>query len=407
MVIDMRRRVICLALALAMVLSVCACGKEKEKVSLTVWIPDTEEQMIEVAIEEFKKANAKEADFEIKIEFESVDGVKQTVLTNIEAAADVYNFASDQFYDLYSNGALYKLNNADSVIDACGGKDAAIIKNASENGDLYAFPMTNSNGYFMYYNSDYFKVSDVKNLNTMLEVAASKGKKVAMDWNSGWYLYSFFAGAGKGVKLDDARSKNICDFNSQEGTFKGTDVAQAMLDIATSKGFKAVISADFINEVKSGSVVALVSGAWNATALKEIWGDSLAAVRLPEYNIADTSVQMRSFAGFKYMGVNPKSKNVEWAAKLAQYLTSKEQQEARFKTTGECPANVEAANSDEVKASPAISALVKQAAFADVQDVGENFWTPMSKLGVYLASGNPDKVDLQKLLDDTVKEIEG
>ncbi|MGN0481259.1 MAG: extracellular solute-binding protein, partial [Lachnospiraceae bacterium] len=342
----------------------------------------------------------------IKVESESVDGVKQTVLTNIAAAADVYYFASDQFYDLYSSGALLKLDDVESVIDECGGDDAAIIKNVSIDGDLYAYPMTNSNGYFIYYNKDYFRESDVDNLNNMLDIAASVGKYVAMDWNSGWYLYSFFAGAGKTVQMNSSRSRNVCDFDSQEGQFTGVDVADAMLDIATSKGFKAVLSSEFIDEVRNGSVVALVSGAWNATAIKEIWGDSMAAAKLPTYNIADTSVQMRSFAGFKYMGVNPQSKHPEWACQLAKYLTDKSQQEIRFRTTGECPANEEAAASDEVKASIAITALVEQAPFADVQDVGKNYWTPMSKLGAYLASGNPDNIDLQKLLDDTVKEIE-
>lgn len=402
----MGKRVLCLMAALLIACSLCACGKKKEQVTLTVWVAQEEKEMVSAAIEEFKQANADEAVFDIKVEPEGVDGVKQTVLTNIEAAADVYNFASDQFYDLYSNGALMKLDNVDTVINECGGKNAAIVKNVSENGDLYAYPMTNSNGYFIYYNKDYFKESDVANFNNMLDIAASSGKYVAMDWNSGWYLYSFFAGAGKSVSLDSSRSKNICDFNSQDGQFKGTDVALAMLDIAASKGFKAVLSSDFIEQVKNGSVVALVSGAWNANAIKEIWGDSMASAKLPTYNIADTTVQMKSFAGFKYMGVNPKSKNSGWASELARYLTNRQQQEIRFRTTGECPANTEAAAAAEVKASVAIAALVQQSPYADVQDVGANYWAPMSRLGIYLASGNPDNVDLQKLLDDIVKEIE-
>ena len=56
---------------------------------------------------------------------------------------------------------------------------------------LYGYPMTADNGYFMYYNKDYFTEEDVKSLDTMLSVAQAAGKKVAMEFNSGWYLYSF------------------------------------------------------------------------------------------------------------------------------------------------------------------------------------------------------------------------
>lgn len=51
--------------------------------------------------------------------------------------------------------------------------------------------MTADNGYFMYYNKDYFTEEDVKSLDKMLSVAQAAGKKVAMEFNSGWYLYSF------------------------------------------------------------------------------------------------------------------------------------------------------------------------------------------------------------------------
>lgn len=44
---------------------------------------------------------------------------------------------------------------------------------------------------FMYYNKDYFTEEDVKSLDKMLSVAQAAGKKVAMEFNSGWYLYSF------------------------------------------------------------------------------------------------------------------------------------------------------------------------------------------------------------------------
>ena len=63
-------------------------------------------------------------------------------------------------------------------------------------GKLYAFPMTADNGYFMYYDSSVFSAEDVKSLDKMLEVAGTAGKKVFMDLSNGWYIASFFLGAG-------------------------------------------------------------------------------------------------------------------------------------------------------------------------------------------------------------------
>ncbi len=401
------RKLLCCTLVICMFVALPGCGKEKERVSLTVWVAEEDKDLTLDAIGEFVKAHEGEADFDIKVESESVEGVKQTVLTNVAKAADIYNFADDQFWDLYQGGALLAVDkDVDGIIEASGGRNAAIIENVTEDGKLYAYPLTNSNGYFLYYNKDYFTEENVTNLNKMLEIAASNRKYVIMDWNSGWYLYSFFAGAGMSVGLDESRQHNVCDFNSTDGAFTGVQVVNAMLEIASSKGFKNVISDKFIEEVQSGKAIALVSGAWNAKLIKEAWGDSMAATKLPTYNIADTSVQMRSFAGFKYMGVNPNSSHKEWAHKLAMWLTTEQQQLRRFNDIGECPANEKAAASDAVRASIAISALVNQNRFADIQDVGDNYWTPMSRLGAYLASGNPDRVDLQKLLDDVVKEIQ-
>ena len=49
-----------------------------------------------------------------------------------------------------------------------------------------------------------------------------------MDFKSGWYLYSFFKGAGLNVEISEDGLTNICDWNTTEGKYKGIDVAEAM-----------------------------------------------------------------------------------------------------------------------------------------------------------------------------------
>ena len=90
---------------------------------------------------------------------------------------------------------------------------------------------------------------------------------------------------------------------------------------------------------------------------------------------------------------------------LAEYLTSEEVQTARFEARNLGPSNINAASSEAVKSDKAISALAAQAPFSTPQVIGGNYWSPAETLGQILASGNPDNIDLQKLLDTAVEGI--
>ena len=99
-------------------------------------------------------------------------------------AADIYAFADDQFRSLCQNNALLEITeNVDEIIEANGGKESAAVKSASYDGKLYAYPMTASNGYFLYYNKEYFTEEDVKSFDRMLEIAEKNDKKFLEDFS--------------------------------------------------------------------------------------------------------------------------------------------------------------------------------------------------------------------------------
>lgn len=114
---------------------------------------------------------------------------------------------------------------------------------------------------------------------------------------------------------------------------------------------------------------------------------------------------MGSFAGYKYIGVNSNTKQKKWASMAARWLTTYKYQMIRYQTTGECPANLEAANSYKVQISAPIAALNQQNQHATVQNVLDNYWEPMEAFGKAIISGDVQKEDLQALLDRTVQEI--
>ena len=178
-----------------------------------------------------------------------------------------------------------------------------------------------------------------------------------------------------------------------------------MLSIAASPGFASRTDTEFLEGVRNGSVIAGVSGVWNAMAVQEAWGENAGAVKLPTYTCRGRQVQMASFSGCKLIGVNAYSRNPQWAARLAEWITNEENQRLRFQLRGQGPSNISAAESAEVQASPAIAALLAQSEFSQLQRVGGKFWDPVAEFAGNCARGNPSGTPLQAQLDHMVEGV--
>lgn len=372
------------------------------KVSLTLWGAKEDKELLTQIVDNFKQEYAGQADFDITIGEQSESECRDVLLGNVEEAADVFTFADDQLMALAASGVLKPVENADAVKSA---NAEGAVTAASIGDDLYAYPLTADNGYFMFYDKSVFSDEDVKTLDGMLNAATAAGKKVAMDWSSGWYLYSFFGNTGMELGLNEDGISNHCDWNSTDNKIKGVDVAQAMLAISANPGFINTNDEGFTAGAKDGSIAAGISGVWSATELQKAWGKNLGAAKLPTYTCGDAQVQMASFAGYKLVGVNSYSKHTDWATKLAEWITSEENQKLRFEMRGQGPANTNAASADEVKKSPAIQALIAQSEFASLQRIGNNYWSPIAEFGASMAQGNPSGKDLQEQLDTMVEGI--
>ena len=198
---------------------------------------------------------------------------------------------------------------------------------------------------------------------------------------------------------------NYCNWNAVDTDIKGTDVARALLEISANPAFASVTDTEFVAGVLDGTIIAGVSGVWNATTLEKAWGADYGAAKLPTYTCAGRQVQMSSFAGYKMIGVNAYSEHTDWAGKLAAWITNEENQTLRFLQRGQGPSNIHAANSPDVAASPAIQAIIAQSEYANLQRVGGNFWEPVQVFGQTMWEGNPQGTNLQELLDNMVAGI--
>ena len=373
-----------------------------ETVELTVWGAEEDEELLRQIIDGFKETYQGQANFSITYQPQGESGCKDALMVDLEAGADVFAFADDQLNTLVAAGALEPVEDWEPVKEA-NIKEA--VEAASVGGTLYAYPLTADNGYFLYYNKQYFKEEDIKSLDRMLAIAQERGKIISMDWSSAWYVYSLFGNTGLEVGLNEDGITNFCTWNGTDGDIKGTDVANAMLRIAASPGFSSLNDEGFLKGVRDGSVIAGVSGVWNALAVKEAWGSGYGAAKLPTYTCAGKQVQMASFSGYKLVGVNAYSKHYDWALKMAEWITNQANQELRFQLRGQGPSNKNAAASEEVQQSPAIVALLEQSEFSKLQRVGGNFWIPVETFSKNMAEGNPENQNLQEQLDKMVEGV--
>lgn len=371
-------------------------------VEIDLWCSELESYQTVMAslVEEFE-AQYPDVDFNITIGSCSEADTKDRVLEDVEAAADVFVFADDQLQELVNAGALQAVETT-FTYDVATANSASTVEAASIDGTLYAYPLTASNGYFLFYDSSVFSDEDVASWDGILAKAEEAGVKVGMDVGNAWYLYGFFAGAGLELSMNEDQS-NTCNWNATDTTPTGADVAEAVSAICANSAFVSCSNTDATASAANGEMKAFVDGTWDSSAFQDAYGEGFAATKLPTFTCAGEQVQMGSYAGYKFVGVNSYSDQIGWSMILAEYITNETSQAAIGAATGEGPANVVAASSEEILAQPALAALAAQAEYADLQRVGGAYWDPAASLGQNLVEGNNS--DVQALLDEAVEGI--
>lgn len=371
-------------------------------IALTIWVEGSNIACTEKMLESFQQEYANEADFEITIVEKPDADTKKNLLGDIHNGADVFPLPDDQLYGMIAAGALSPVIDADTVRSE-NLEDA--IDAASYNDTLYAYPYSADNGYFLYYDKNYYSEEDVKTLDRILEVAAENGKKFTMEFDSGWYLYSFYGLTGLEFGINDDGVTNHCNWNSTENAIKGTDVTEALLSITSNPGFLSQSNDNLADSIRSGEVIAAIGGIWNAVDIAKLWGEDYGACKLPTYTCVGKQVQMSSFTGYKMMGVNAYSEHTEWAHKLAQWLTNEENQTLRFAERSQGPSNKKAAASDAVSQVPAIAAVIDQSQYGTLQRVGNSYWNACSSYANTILNGNPSNIPLQDMVDTLTNGI--
>ena len=430
----MKKFLIIIASLLVLCLALVSCGGgntdnggndegKKEKVTLTVWGSQEDQEMLKEMCAAYAAANPdKEYKFLFGVQGEGDAADK--VLNDVTSGPDVFSFASDQINKLIAGGALARIggqaeqdvianNSATSV-------DAATITVNGEN-QLFAYPCTEDNTLFLYYDKSVIADDQVDTLDELLDAAHKAGRKVHFKLNDdGWYLSSFFFAYPElkyEVEYDEAMVETSVSLNYNNA--QGLAVMKALVKYVNHPALVIQTADDKLvagfTPTAEGTVEAAagVSGTWNRKAIYDLLGDNMGVAKLPTVEIDGEQKQLTTFMGCKLIGVNGFSQNKAEAHKLAQWLTNEENQLKRFETRGFGPSNKNVAASEAVANDPVISAVMDQAKFSRAQkSVPGNYWTPMGALITPFierkeAGTLADYTDaeLQELLDSLVSQI--
>ena len=320
------------------------------------------------------------------------------VVQDVVSAPDIYCFAQDQLARLVQANALAK--PIPQVKDEVkSSHDAGSVSAASIEGEMYAYPLTADNGYYMYYDTSI--ITDTESLEQIIadveayNAAHPKEKKyIRFALNNAWYTASFFFATG-------CKSEWVVDGNGQ---FTGVnDNWNSDAGLVAMKGMTKLAQADcYRPEIDTFSDAAVViTGTWATNAAKEHFGDNLGATDLPSFTVDGQSYHLGSFTGYKFMGVKPQtdSKRAAVLSLLAAFLTSEECQMQRFNQFGWGPSNVNAQAKDEVKNDESLLALALQGEHGIPQtQIHGDWWTTAKVLGDNAKDYSSDE-DLKSCLE--------
>ena len=389
----MRKRAVAVLLAALMtcgmaVTGLTGCGSEEdgaESVRLMVWSPQGDQskdarEWLQTCCNAFAEEHP---EWDITFVYGVADEASAAgqVAQDPEASADVFLYANDNLTTMTDANALVKF----------GGKYREEIKNTNsetslasvmKDGEVYGVPFA-INTWFMFYDKSVFSEEDVKNLDTMLE----KGV-VSFPFVNSWYLPAFYFGNGCTLFGDGTDASKGADFGGE----KAQEVTDYLIDLEANPNFRIDDLGSGIAGLRDGSINAMFSGSWDATAVREALGDNMGVAALPTYTLDGEEKQMYSYAGTKAVGVNAQSKYMLPAVELAIFLGNEYSQRLHYELERVVPTHTALLADQEILSDEVVAAInetfnhtsILQPNLAEMA----NCWTPVENMGKGIRNGS-------------------
>lgn len=435
-------KVLCGALLLSASFTLVGCNKDDNVIM--IWGPEEHRAMYTELAEQFKKENPScNARFEFAAQGDA--GAYANMSIDPQAGGSIVSYPNDQLNNLNRIGAVAPIlgENLTWIKE----KNTEATVEAGKIGDTYyGYPIQGDNGYYMYFNRDAFINTSVwdtatdslkndytfRDLYKALDEKGGKWANGQVSWAIGdsWYVSGVFFGAGANYDVryneegEQIASTNTFGFEGEDmktGDFtKGLHAVEALKNSFTtedgklsphymySDADKAALN-DNISKYKTDAekpLAAVICGTWKAKEIQEAWGDNYDATLLPMLEGKDgVKFRMKTFAGYKLLGVNPLCKyaskseeNLMMLHKAARFFSDYDSQIKRYDITGAGPSNKEALASEKISKDVALQALNAQydvactdakgqdngKGYRSQDSVPQNYWTPIQAFGAAL-----------------------
>lgn len=423
------KKAIALILALVMLLGLVACGGSSDSqnsdgggnsgggnsggsndsqyasdAAIKVWGSQEDQDYLRQVITMFKEDHPEAAGWTIETAVISSADAKNEILKDATTAADVFEFASDQLAALVDAGTLYRITSDRAEIEANNQETAVAASMMGDN--LYGYPST-SNSYILYYDKSMYTEDEVKSLDTMLAKDLGNVVNFSMDLDNGWYMASYFFGAGCTLFGPDGQDPTECSFNNAGGVLAGKYILGLTQNSKVGNHDDTLLLSGFADR----SLGATISGTWNANAISEYLGDDYGVTTFPTITLSDGSVvQPSPIVNFNIYGINAQTQYPLESMLFANYLTSEKVQKLRFEMRNSTPVNKNLVNDTAfLSQSPACAALAAQVALASTVQPSisqiNNFWSPMEAFGQDCIAGAITETNMQEKLDVLVNSI--
>ena len=431
----MKKKLLALLLALGMLLSLAACAPKEPSnpnppvqgdntqqpsqgsenplagtYNITVWVSEIAgvADLTQNQIKAFMDANP---GIVINATIEGVTEAESAtqMVTSVEDGADIYCFAQDQLARLVIAGALNPLGQQTSAT-VTAENDAGAVAAATVGGQLYCFPLTSDNGYFMFYDKSVIPEEHLGSLEDILADCEAAGRNFSYELEgSAWYNAGFFFATGCVSDWTTDLDGNFTSVNDTFNSDAGVIALRGMQKVLQSPAYvNSSAHADFGAAVPSAVVI---SGAWGTTDAMTMLGDNFGAAELPSFTVDGQTYHINSYSGNKLLGVKPQTDATRAAVlqQLALYLTGEECQSQRFDQFKWGPSNLKAQAKPEVQADIALAALAAQNSYALPQGQIHGSWWDIAKVYATAArEAATDDVDaLKGILENYQASIDG
>ena len=342
---------------------------------IKVWVDDKIVDLTRTQIQSLVSESMGKYNINATVEPQSEGTAASSMLQDVQSGADIFCFAQDQLARLKVAGAVAKLTGGyASFIKKNNTEDS--VKAATIGENVYAFPVTSDNGYFLYYDKTIITDEDAKDMTKILAKCKSSGKKLNFEGKSnGFYTASYFLAEGINCHSNWELDEESGRFVSYDDTFANEN------GFIAAKGLKelddtSLVAGNSLASKLGDTACAVISGIWEYEVAKNRLKDNLGCAELPSFTVDGKSYHLGSFDGYKLIGVKPQvdAKKTSVCRKLAKYLTGEVCQTQRFKEVAWGPTNAVSSERDDVKAHPGLAALAAQHSYATQQGQCPGAW---------------------------------